>query len=142
MSLKSAPVRPPLLQMLGGVQVFICIALGALSLFFIGPEIKRADASASIYQQAGGTAIVAGIYIANGLIALWDIRASSLLAVCLSLLSTPLFAFLLLMSQWSTQSAQAARPLLFFIIGNVVLFSLSLWAIVNIALSREWSRTR
>jgi hypothetical protein len=142
MNFKAAPVRKPLLQLLGGLQIFICVGLGALSLFFIGPEVKRADASASAHQQIGVTALVAGIYFATGLIAMWDIRASSLLAVCLSLFSTPVYAFLLLMSSWSARSAEAAQPLYFYLAGNIVLFFAALWAILDMALSRQWSRTR
>jgi hypothetical protein len=142
MNIKIVPVRKPLLHLLGGLQIVICVGLGVLSLFFIGPEIKRADASASVHQQIGGAALIAGLYFIIGLLALRDIRASSLLAFCLSLFSTPLFAFLLLMSSWSTESAEAARPLFYYLAGNIVLFFSALWAILNMALSRKWLRTR
>jgi len=136
------PVSKPLLFFFRVLQVIIGISLGALSVFFIGPEMKRADASVSVHQQFAGTALVAGMYFATGVFAMRDIRASSLLAVFLSLISTPIFALLLLMSGWSMPSAEAARPLFYYIVGNFVLFFSSLWAILHIALARAWPSTR
>lgn len=124
------------------LQTAVGLGLGVFSLFFIGPETKRADASASFLQQIAAVTVVAGAYSAIGWIGTRDIRWSSVLAVCLTIPSTPVFAFLWLMSGWSMPSAEAGKPLILYIAGNIVLFLSALWTLIEFVNKQAWRNTR
>lgn len=132
-----APERQPtdfrstLLAICRDLQIVVGLALSTLSLFFIGPEMKRADASVSSWQQVAGVVVAVGAYLVVALVATRDIRWTSLLAICLGLVSTPVFALLWLMSGWSMPAAEAGRPLLFYIGGNVALVLSALVALLK-----------
>ena len=139
---KSIDFRSVVLLLCRISQIAIGLGFGTFSLFFIGPEMKRANTSVSLLQQIAGVMVVAGAYLDVAVVATKDIRWSSVLAICLALLSTPVFAFLWLSSGWSMPSAQAARPLLYYIGGNVVLFLAALFAVITLVAAKEWRNAR
>src|SRR5579864_1528995 len=81
--------RSPMLLLCRALEIVICFGLGTFSLYFTGPEMKRADASVSLFQRIAGVVVVGGVYFAIGWIATIDIRWSSVLAIGFAVFSTP-----------------------------------------------------
>ena len=122
--------------------IVISASFGTYSLFFIGPQVKALDRSVSLWSQIAGALVVAGAYAAVGFVATKDIRWSSIVAIVFTVVSTPLFALFWLMSGWSMPSAEAARPYLAYIAGNIVMFVAAVTILVKVASSRAWNNTR
>jgi hypothetical protein len=98
----------------------------------MGPEIKRCDASLSPAHQVLGAVLIAAAYLAIAFFAMRDLRASSLLAACITIVSTPIYGFMWIMSQWTPQSAEAARPLLFYIAANLILLISAVMSLLKV----------
>jgi hypothetical protein len=122
--------------------MFVGLALATLSLLFVGPEMKRLDASVSPFLQITGSIVIGGFYSAIGFVAATDIRWSSILTICVTVPSTPLCTLFWLMSGWSMPSFEAGMPLLLYVAGNVVLFLSALWVLIEIANTRAWRSAR
>ena len=71
-----------------------------------------------------------------------DIRWSSIVAIMISVVSTPLFLLFWLVSGWSMPSAEAARGYFAYVAGNLVLFVTAVTVLVKITRSHAWSDTR
>jgi hypothetical protein len=116
------------------IQFAIGSLFGVFALFWTAPEVKSLNASVARWQQILGTLIFALAYWGISALAIRDVRASSLLAAVLTLLSTPVYVLMWLFSQWNTRSSQEVIPLLWGIGGNIILF---LASILGFVLSRQ-----
>jgi len=125
------------------VHIGIALSLGAFSIFFFrGSDFAQHIGFSSHSDRWLATAAAAVSYLAVGILAIRDIRASRMLAILLCLISTPLFALLWLFSQWSTQGSEAARPLVYYVGGNIILIHAAIWVIMRAARNRRWLATR
>lgn len=113
------------------VEIGTALPLGIFSLFFIGGEVTRANASATAEQRWLLIFFVTGAYLLVAIAATRDIRAASLVAIVFCVVSTPIFALLLLFSGWSTQDWEASHPLVYYIGGNVILINAAIWALLR-----------
>lgn len=85
---------------------------------------------------------MAGAYAVVGFVATQDIRWSSIVAIVVTVVSTPLFTLFWFMSGWSMPSFEAARPYLAYIAGNIVMFVTAVTVLAKVASSRAWDNTR
>jgi hypothetical protein len=124
------------------VEIGTALPLGIFSLFFINGEVMRANASATTEQRWLAVAVVTGAYLLIATAATRDMRAASLVAIVFCVVSTPIFALLLLFSGWSTQDWEASHPLVYYIGGNVILIHAAIWALLRALRERKGLATK
>jgi hypothetical protein len=117
-------IRQSAMVLVRAVQLAIGAGVGSFAMFWTSGEIKRASAAATLGEQILGTLIFAGTYLGIAYFATRDLRVSSLLASVIAVLTTPVYGFIWLSSQWTPQSSQKAIPLLWAIGANVILFAM------------------
>jgi hypothetical protein len=85
-------------------------SFGIFSRFWFSSEIRDFNGlKTPMWQQVLGTALVVAAYLGVVAFATRDVRASSLMAICVALFSSPIYLIMVLASGWSTQSAERAN---------------------------------
>jgi hypothetical protein len=118
----------------------ISLPLGILCAVHFPEQLTRADGSITAGEKNLYTAIVVLVYFAIPALSWKSLRASGLLANLFCLLFTPYIAILLLSSEWTASSENAAHWLWYVILGNIMLFILSIITLILSFLSRQESR--
>jgi hypothetical protein len=99
-------------------------SLGTFSMFWFTSEIRDFNGlKTPMRQQVLGTALVVAAYMGVAALATRDVRASSLMAICVALFSSPVYLIMVLASGWSTESAERAKPLDWYLAANAVLLA-------------------
>ena len=109
-------------SLMRSVHFVVGLLTGTFSCFWFASEIRNFNgASTPIWQQVLGTTLVVGGYFGISAIAIRHVRASSLIAICVALLSSPVYLIMYLASGWSPQSVELAKPLIWYLAANGVL---------------------
>ena len=108
----------------------VSLPLGFLCAVNFPEQLTHANGNITAGEKGFYTAIVVLVYFAIPVLSWKSIRASGLLANLFCLLFTPYIAILLLSSGWTPSSEHAAQWLWYVIMGNLMLFILSIIALI------------
>ena len=114
-----------------GAQFAVATTLAVFSAFWFGPEIRRFNGyGMSALEIVLGVVVVVAAYVGISIFSTFDVRAASLWAIVVTVISTPIYAIMWLSSGWSMESSESAAPLLWYLGANLFLFSVGLASFV------------